>query len=73
MTSHKLGTDWTPPGEGGDLKSILEAFGKPIEAGDETRSTNIRLTGQPLIPYDGDRLKFIDVGKLGSAKCKDQS
>jgi len=56
-----LGTDWTAPGEGDDLATILQALGGCVKVGDETRRTNIRLTGEPIQEYDRQRIRNIEV------------
>ena len=61
-----LGTNWTAPHQGDDLRTLLVAFGLThlIESGDEDRKTNIRLTGNPITEYDRRRLRCATLKEL---------
>jgi hypothetical protein len=69
-----LGTDYVDdPNQSGALlgdpfSKILEAIGEPVKFGDETRATNLRLTGHPVTTYDHTRVCVvgIEVGPIGS-------
>ena len=56
------GTDWTADGQGDSLAVILRFVGGKIEPGDENRTTNLKLTGEPCCPYDVRRVAFATVG-----------
>ena len=54
-----LGTDWTKTGEGERLDKLLVALGEPVRPGDETRKTNLKLTGFPVTEYDRERIRHV--------------
>jgi len=62
-----LGTEWTAPKEGDNLRTILLAFDLPhhLKPGDENRPTSLRLTGEPITDYDRQRLTCATVRELG--------
>jgi hypothetical protein len=65
-----LGTEWVKPGTGSNLASLLQAIGEPTKAGDETRATDLRLTGRPIKEYDKERILNATVGSPGSFPAK---
>lgn len=65
------GTEWCRQEDGDNLAELLTAFGESFMPGDETRATDLRLTGRPITAKDFHRLPVITVGRLGSFKRRE--
>ena len=55
--NEKLGTDWVAPGKGASLADIYRALDELVSPSDENRITDLQLTGEPIVPYDRERLR----------------
>lgn len=66
------GTAWTDDGHGDNLATLMRAFGQKVKDGDESRATNLRLTGLALTDRDYWRLYNATVGQIGSFRMEGQ-